>query len=229
MAQPLFIFDVEGTLIDCVRQTLICWHDAFASCGYEFSFEKLHHHSGRDPDDMIRILLPKTEAERLAKPLKDAQGGFYRERFLEAVRPFPDVRALFEQVKRSGAVIALATTCSKDELHHYLGVAEISDLVDHCACGEDVSRQKPHPELIELVLDRAKIPAADAVMIGDTPYDAEAARRANVSAIGLLSGGFTQEELTAAGCGAVHAGTTALLKAFDSLLDRDRSLGTPQT
>src|SRR4030081_2868405 len=65
--------------------------------------------------------------------------------------------------------------------------------------------KSPHPKLTELALDREKIPAADAVMIGDTPYDAEAARRANVSAIGLLSGGFTQEELTAAGWGAVHA------------------------
>jgi beta-phosphoglucomutase-like phosphatase (HAD superfamily) len=79
MTPGLFIFDVEGTLIDCVQQSLICWRDALASHGYEFSIEELHPHSGRDPDDMLRILLPQAEVHRLAKPLKDMQGACYRE------------------------------------------------------------------------------------------------------------------------------------------------------
>jgi phosphoglycolate phosphatase-like HAD superfamily hydrolase len=127
----LFIFDVEGTLIDCVRPTLICWRDAFAFCGYAFSAEELHRHSRRDPDEMLCTLLPRAEAERLAKPLKDAQGACYQERFLAVVRPFSDVRALLGQLKQSGARIALATTCSKDELGDYMAVADIADLVDH--------------------------------------------------------------------------------------------------
>jgi phosphoglycolate phosphatase-like HAD superfamily hydrolase len=96
------------------------------------------------------------------------------------VRPFPDVRALFTQIKRASAVTGLATTCSKAEMHHYCRIAEISDLVDHVACGEDVSQEKPHPDLIKLVLSRARIAASDAVLVGDTPYDARAGRRASV-------------------------------------------------
>ncbi|HWN50464.1 MAG TPA: HAD family hydrolase [Xanthobacteraceae bacterium] len=211
LEKKLQIFDVEGTLIDCVRQSLICWREAFASHGYEFSYEQLHPHSGRDPDEMIRLLLPEPAADRLATSLKNAQGRSYRERYLPSVKPFPHVRALFEQIKRRGALTALATTCSKDELRHYCDVAEIADLVDHVACGEDVSREKPHPDLIDLVLCSAKIAPTDAAMFGDTPFDAQAGRRAAVTAIGVMSGGFTEPELKAAGCAAVYADASALL------------------
>jgi phosphoglycolate phosphatase-like HAD superfamily hydrolase len=103
-------------------------------------------------------------------------------------------------------------------MRHYCRVAEISELVDHTACGEDVAREKPHPDLIDLVLSRAKIPPGDAVMVGDTPYDAQAGRRASVLAVGLMSGGFTRAELDAAGCAAVYPDPSALLKAFETVL-----------
>jgi phosphoglycolate phosphatase-like HAD superfamily hydrolase len=228
MTPRLFIFDVEGTLINCVQQSLICWRDALASHGYDFSIEELHRHSGRDPDDMLRILLPQAEARRLAKPLKDMQGACYRERYLAAVRPFPDVRALFEEIKQSAALIALATTCSKDELGRYMKVAEASDLVDHVACGEDVAHEKPHPDLIQLALARAKASPADAVMFGDTPYDAQAALAADVTPIGVLSGGFSKAELETAGCAAVYSDTAALLKAgLWSRIDAERARAAP--
>ena len=211
----LIIFDVEGTLIDCVPQSLICWREAFASCGFEISRAELHHHSGRDPDEMIRLLLPEPAADRWAKHLKEVRGRCYRDRFLGAVKPFPDVRALFARIKRAGAMTALATTCSRKEMHYYCGVAEISDLVDHVACGEEVSREKPHPDLIKLVLSRAKVDPADAAMIGDTPYDAQAAGQASVAAVGVISGGFTEAELVASGCAAVYADPSALLKTYD--------------
>jgi phosphoglycolate phosphatase-like HAD superfamily hydrolase len=217
----LIILDVEGTLIDCVRQSLICWREAFASCGFEVSCAQLHPHSGRDPDEMTRLLLPVSAADRWAKQLKEVQGRCYRDRFLHTVKPFPEVQALFARIKRAGAMTGLATTCSRTELHHYCGVAEISDLVDHVACGEDVPREKPHPDPIKLVLSRAKVDPVDAVMIGDTPYDAQAAGQASVEAIGVMSGGFTQSELGASGCAEVYVDTAALLKAYE--------MRTPQT
>jgi hypothetical protein len=85
------------------------------SCGYKFSCEEFHHHSRRDPDEMIRLLLPKIDTDRLATRLKETQERCYRDRFLPAVKPFRGVRALFAQIKRAGGMTALATTCSKDE------------------------------------------------------------------------------------------------------------------
>jgi beta-phosphoglucomutase-like phosphatase (HAD superfamily) len=217
LAKQPVIFDIEGTLIDCVPQSLMCWREAFASCGYEFSIEELHRHSGRDPDEMIRLLLPEAAAGALAEQLKKTQGRCYRERFLNDVKPFPGVRALFSRIKRTGAITALATTCSSEEMRHYCRVAEISELVDHAACGEDVAQDKPHPDLIKLVLSRAKVAPGDAVMVGDTPYDAQAGRRASVLAVGLMSGGFKSAELEAAGCAAVYTDPAALLKAFETV------------
>ena len=216
LGKQLIIFDVEGTLIDCVQQSLICWRDAFASCGYAFSLEELHRHSGRDPDEMIRMLLSESEAQRLAKQLKDTQGRCYREKYLAKVKPFEDVGLLFRQIKRSGAGTGLATTCSKEELHHYCRLAEITDLVDYFACGEDVSHEKPDPALINLVLKRAKTPAAQAIMIGDTPFDAQAARRAAVKVIGVTCGGFSAPALRAAGCADVCTDAAALLNSLPS-------------
>lgn len=215
LAKQLIIFDIEGTLIDCVLQSLICWREAFAACGYEFGGDELHRHSGRDPDEMIRLLLPQAAADRLAERLKKTQGRCYRERYLATVKPFAGVKALFTHIKRAGASTGLATTCSKAEMRHYCRVAEISQLVDHAACGEDVAQEKPHPDLIKLVLSRAKTAASDAVLVGDTPYDAQAGRQASVSVVGLLSGGFTRAALEAAGCAAVHADPSALLEAFE--------------
>lgn len=218
LAKQLIIFDIEGTLIDCVPQILMCWREAFAACGYEFTREQLHRHSGRDPDEMIRLLLPEAAADRLAEKLKKSQGRCYRERYLPAVKPFPDVRALFSQIKRAGAITGLATTCSREEMRHYCRITEIAELVDHTACGEDVAREKPHPDLIDLVLARAKIAPGDALMVGDTPYDAQAGQRASVTALGLMSGGFTTAELEAAGCAAVCADPSALFKGFETVL-----------
>jgi phosphoglycolate phosphatase-like HAD superfamily hydrolase len=204
LSRRLIIFDVEGTLIDCVPPTLACWRDAFAAHGFSVSLEALHEHSGRDPNDMIRLLLPRAAAERFSKTLQDAQGRCYRDRFLAKVKPFPRVLELFHAIKRGGALTALATTCSAKELAHYVNTAGIADCVDYVACGDDVSRKKPHPDLIRLVLSRSAVAAADAVMVGDTPYDAAAAGAAGVAAIGLLSGGFTEERLLSAGCCAVY-------------------------
>jgi beta-phosphoglucomutase-like phosphatase (HAD superfamily) len=108
LAKQLVIFDIEGTLIDCVPQSLICWREAFASCGYEFSIEQLHRHSGRDPEEMIRLLLPEAAAGRLAEQLKETQGRCYRERFLTSEKPFPGVRALLSRIKRTGAITVVA-------------------------------------------------------------------------------------------------------------------------
>jgi HAD superfamily hydrolase (TIGR01549 family) len=123
---------------------------------------------------------------------------------LPRVKAFPQVRGLLERLRGEGYGIALATSCASDELKHYVELAGIADLLDAVACGEDVKREKPHPDLIEVALSRAHSPA-HATMVGDTPYDAMAARAAGVMAFGVLTGGFTREALKEAGCVAVYA------------------------
>jgi phosphoglycolate phosphatase-like HAD superfamily hydrolase len=118
-------------------------------------------------------------------------------------------------MKHDRRLIALATSCSADELNFYCALMNVGDLVDAAACGDDVQHGKPNSSLVDVVLLRAgHIPPEDAIMIGDTPYDAMAARRAGVSAIGMLSGGFSKQELEASGCVAVYHDPADLLAHY---------------
>jgi len=126
------------------------------------------------------------------------------------------VRALFEQLRKEGRSIAIATSCAKDELRHYLALLGVSELIDAVACGDDVKHGKPHPDLIRLALRRAGAPA-EALMVGDTPYDAEAAEAAGVAAVGVLTGEFSRRALTDAGCVAVYEGPAEMLEKTRAL------------
>ena len=213
----LAIFDVEGTLVDSTGLTLRCWQETLQSFGFEFSLARLQRHSGQDPHDMLHELLPGPRVSRVLPRVIEAQGRRYRDKYLPRVMPFPGVRALFERVKRGRQLIAVATTSSADELDHYLALTNVGDLVDAVACGDDVQHNKPDSALIKVALLRAgKLAPADAIVIGDTPYDAIAAKRAGVvGTIGLLSGGFSRQELEASGCIAVYRDPADLLAHYE--------------
>src|SRR5262249_14356488 len=133
---------------------------------------------------------------------------------LPQVRAFPHVRELFEALEHQGRKTAIATDSGKSELAHYLALAQLDDLVDACACGDDVRRGKPHGSVIEIALKRARAAGKRCAMIGDTPSAAEAARRAGIVAVGVLTGHFSESDLRDAGCVDVHRDAAALLQAF---------------
>jgi phosphoglycolate phosphatase-like HAD superfamily hydrolase len=204
------IFDVEGTLVDCAFQVTESWQRTLQSFGHQFSHLALHTYSGMDTDDMLRLLLPDAgSAEKDA--IKRAQGACYREVFLPTVNAFPGVRQLFQDLKRNGYGVALATTCQGDELTAYLDLTGVAEFIDAVACGDDPVRGKPHPDLFRLALGRLHA-RKNALAVGDTPYDAIAAGRAGIRAIGTMSGGFSLRELEDAGCYAVIGRLPQLLE-----------------
>ena len=127
----------------------------------------------------------------------------YEAKYLGSVKAFTGVRDVFEALREGGGRIALATDCKGPELSHYRSLLNVDDLIDAMACGDDVEHGKPDPRLIGLALGKLGISAGQAVMIGDTPYDAEAASGAGIAAAGLLTGGFAKQALLEAGCFAV--------------------------
>ncbi len=217
IGHSLVIFDVEGTLVDSTALTLRCWQETLQSFGFEFPLATLQRHSGQDPHDMLHALLPGPHVTRVVPRVIEAQGRRYRDKYLPHVRAFPEVRALFERVKRGRQLIAVATSSSADELDRYLALTNVGDLVDALACGDDVQRDKPGSALIKVALLRAgKLAPEDTIMIGDTPYDAIAAKRAGVvGTIGMLSGGFSRRDLEASGCIAVYRDPTDLLAHYE--------------
>jgi HAD superfamily hydrolase (TIGR01549 family) len=197
-----FIFDVEGTLVDCVPQVLNCWLVVLANWRLTVAPDKLAGCSGMDPNDMLAQLLPAV-GEKERKAIIAQHAAEYRANFLPSTRAFPGVRELLVEVKSQNHRIALATTCDATELAHYRQLMNVDDLIDTMACGEDVQRGKPHPDLINLTLEH--VGRGKALVIGDTPYDALAARAAGTEPIGLLSGGFSETALRNAGCTEVFA------------------------
>ena len=193
------IFDIEGTLIDCIPQNLRSWQETLSSFGMTVSFEVLQLYSGMDGDDMLQILAPDMD-KKLRNRALEAEGKNFQARYLQSVRPFAGIRNLFETIKREGGKIAIATDCTDPVLRHYRAVLGVDDLIDVIACGEDVEEGKPSPKLVRLAAQRLDLDPARVVMTGDTPYDAEAARGAGVTAFGVLTGGFSQATLKDAGC-----------------------------
>jgi HAD superfamily hydrolase (TIGR01549 family) len=197
------IFDVEGTLVDCVPQTIECWQQTLAARGFHFPTEVLQHYSGMDGKLMLSSLLP-SQPPALREALLEEQGKRYRENFLPGIKPFRGARSLFETLAARGHRLGLATTCQPDELRFYLRLLDISDFVTAAVCGNDVKRGKPAPDLILLAAERLAAFEMDGLaMVGDTPYDAQAALAAGARPVGLLTGGFSATELERAGCVAV--------------------------
>jgi HAD superfamily hydrolase (TIGR01549 family) len=210
------IFDVEGTLVDCAPQNLQSWQDTLATCGLIVPIEVLQLYSGMDSDEMLQIVAPKLGAAS-RKRAAEAEEQHYRDRYLHTVKPLAGVAELFEAIKADGGKIALATDCKGEELKYYREILGVDHWIDAIACGDEVDEGKPSSALVELAVKKLDVDHAMLVMIGDTPYDGEAARSAGVAALGLLTGGFSRKALIEAGCFQVAQN---LSEAKRILLDR---------
>jgi phosphoglycolate phosphatase-like HAD superfamily hydrolase len=198
-AAQAVIFDVEGTLLDSVPATLQSWQEVLRAFGHEVSRSQLQELSGRDTDELLAELLPQVPEATRTRIGKE-QGRHYRACYLDNVGAIPGVAKVLAEFRQAGKRIALGTSCERDELDHYLAVAGCGDLVDYIACGDDARRGKPHPDLFALALRRLGVAARAAVVVGDTPYDAQAAAAVGLPAIGVLTGGFSTSDLRCAGC-----------------------------
>jgi HAD superfamily hydrolase (TIGR01549 family) len=194
-----YIFDVEGTLVDSVQQNLLSLQDALGEFGVKAGYEVLQLYSGLDGDQTLQFVAPALDGSERKKVL-ETQSKRYQTEYLGSVKAFTGVRDLFEALTKGGGRIALATDCKGPELKRYLSLLNVDDLISCMACGDDVDHGKPDPRLVGLAVNKLGVPAGQAVMIGDTPYDAEAASEAGTAAAGLLTGGFAKEALAEAGC-----------------------------
>jgi HAD superfamily hydrolase (TIGR01549 family) len=214
-----YIFDVEGTLVDCVPQDLLSRQETLADFGISVPYETLQLYSGLDGDQTLQLVAPNLDGGERKKVLK-AQSKLYEAKYLGSVKAFTGVREVFEALTAAGGRIALATDCKGPELKHYLSLLKVTDLIAAVACGDDVEHGKPDPRLVGVALRKLRVPAGKAIMIGDTPYDAEAARAAGTAAAGLLTGGFAKEALAEAGCFVVASELRELLPCLENASPR---------
>jgi HAD superfamily hydrolase (TIGR01509 family) len=209
------IFDLDGTLLDSVDLHAISWHEAFMKFGHEVSFEQARSQIGKGGDKLIPVFLSPEEQNDHGRELEEWRSQRFKNRYLPLIRPFSAVPNLLQRVREAGLRTAVASSAKRDELEQFLEIAGVARLIDKATSSEDVHESKPAPDVFEAVLNNLKIQGKDAVAIGDSPYDAEAAGKANIRTIGVLCGGFTESSLRQAGCVEVYPGPAAMYCCFD--------------
>jgi HAD superfamily hydrolase (TIGR01509 family) len=211
------IFDIDGTLIDSVDIHTYAWLDAFRDFGHEFEFDAIRAQIGKGGDQLMPVFLSQDEIEAKGEALEKHRGTILKERYVPAIKPFPGVRDLLKRVRSDGSKVVLASSAKGDELGFYKKVANIDDLIDVETSSDDAEKSKPHPDIFEAALARLNgIDAADVIVVGDTPYDAEAAGKAGLRTLGVLCGGFPEADLRRAGCIAIYLSPADLLERYDT-------------
>ena len=210
------IFDVDGTLVDSVDLHARAWQDALHDYGHDLEFEDIRSQIGKGGDQLMPVFLDPGELEARGEALEKHRGEILRARYLHQVTAFPDVRALFKRLQSDGKQIALASSAKKGELAKYKQLAQIEDLIHTETSSDDAEKSKPHPDIFQAAMKRlGDVSAEEILVVGDTPYDAEAAGKAGVRTIGVLCGGFSEESLRKAGCIAIYKDPADLLARYD--------------
>jgi HAD superfamily hydrolase (TIGR01549 family) len=221
------IFDVDGTLIDSVDQHAQAWQRAFADYGHDIAFADIRQQIGKGGDQLMPVFLPPDELARIGSELEEHRGRIFKEHYLPQVKAFSQVRALFERILDRGQLIALASSAKADELEVYKKLAQIEDLIAAETSKDDAERSKPHPDIFAAALERLKLPAESVIVVGDTPYDAQAAGKLAIRSVGMLCGGFPADQLIEAGCVALYDDPSDLLRGYDGspLADASTAIG----
>lgn len=210
------IFDVDGTLIDSNDLHVAAWRDAFTRHGKNIGYGELHAQMGKGGDQLLPLFLSPAELEKFGQELERVRGEIFVADYLPRAQPFPKVRELLERLTADARRIALASSAKETELKAHKKNLKVDDLLHAVTSADDAEHSKPSPDIFIAALEQlGGIAAANVVVVGDSPYDAQAASRAGMRTIGLLSGGFTAERLKEEGVIAVYGDIADLLERYD--------------
>lgn len=192
------IFDIDGTLIDSNDAHANAWKQVFDENGLSVEFIKIRSAIGMGGDHLLPLLTGLSADSTEGKKLEQRRGEIFRAEYLPQLKAFPRTREMLELLKAKDYRIAIATSASAKDLHALLKQTNLEGLFDMKTSSSDVSSSKPDPDIVEAALKRAHLDARRALMVGDTPYDIEAAAKAGVKTIAFTSGGWTRDKLAQA-------------------------------
>ena len=217
MKYKAVIFDIDGTLLDSVDFHAEAWRQAFLRFGRDIPFADIRTQIGKGGDQLLPVFFPEREVALIGKVMEKTRGNVFKSEFLPKVKPFPGVRPLLERMKRDGLRLALASSAKRDELEHYAELLEIGDLIEAGASTDDAKKSKPHPDIFDAALEKlGKVSPKACLVLGDTPYDAEAAGKAGIKTVGVLCGGFPEADLKKAGAITIYRDPEDLLRRYDA-------------
>lgn len=207
------LLDVDGTLVDSNDAHAHAWVEALALEDIEVSWSRIRRLIGIGGDRMVELLAGHPRGSKENEKLGKKRGELFREKWLAKVTPIVGTRELILRLRSEGYRYAIASAARSDELGPLLEIANVADLCTVATTSSDVEESKPHPDFVEASLEKVPSERSRVVMLGDTPYDVEAARGASVDIIGTTTGGWTHEAL--AGAVAVFRGPADLLAHWD--------------
>jgi HAD superfamily hydrolase (TIGR01509 family) len=213
MAQTA-ILDIDGTLVDTNYQHAVAWYRAFRQNEIVLPVWRIHRHIGMGGDQVIAALTDDGTEDEKGEEIRAAEKALYLA-MIEEVEPLDGARDLISRLKDAGKTVVMASSAKDDEVDHYLDLLDARELADDWTTSADVEATKPEPDLVKAALDKAGADPGEAVMLGDTPWDCEAAKRAGVETVALMTGGFSEQELTEAGAAAVFESLPELLEGIE--------------
>ena len=210
---PAVLFDVDGTLVDSNDAHARAWVEAFADHGVVVGFERVRRCIGMGGDKLMPAVSGLQDESPLGRAIAERRHRLFADRFLPHLTPFQDSARLVAELKGRGHTVVVASSAQRDELAQLLEIAGVEALMDAVTSSDDANASKPDPDILGAAMLRAHASSDQAVMIGDTPYDIEASRRAGIAVIAFRSGGWPDEDLQ--GAVAIYDGPWELLSRLD--------------
>jgi HAD superfamily hydrolase (TIGR01509 family) len=211
----VLLTDIDGTLVDSNALHADAWRRTFEHFGIQIGLDEAWSQIGKGGDQLIPVFVPEADRERLEKPLTEFRKEIFHRDYMPRMVAFPQARELLLSVRTSGMKIALATSSEKADLSVYGKLVGMEDLVDEASSSADAKASKPEADIFAAALQKLDMRTEQAVALGDTPWDAQAAGKLGIPVIGLTSGGWKADDLRAAGCVEVWKDPADLLLHFD--------------
>jgi phosphoglycolate phosphatase-like HAD superfamily hydrolase len=221
------LFDIDGTLLDSNDAHAHAWLDSLRGHGRSVPFELVRSKIGMGGDKLLAEVAGIDHESPEGLSIAERRASILRAHYLPDLGPFHGSRVLVDRLRSRGLVCAAVSSASADDIADLLRAAGVADLIDVIVSADDADRSKPDPDLVEIALERVGVTAAEALMIGDTPYDIEAALKANVAVVALrCGGGWSDRDL--AGAVAIYDDPADLSSQLDrSPLALDRESDPP--
>jgi HAD superfamily hydrolase (TIGR01549 family) len=210
---PAAILDVDGTLVDTNYQHALAWYRAFRQHGELLPIWRIHRHIGMGGDQIVAALCGDQVEDEKGDEIRSAEKALYMS-LIEEVEPLRGARELIVDLKDAGHDVVLASSAKQDEVDHYLDLLDARELADGWTTSADVEATKPEPDLVVAALEKAG--GDGGVMVGDSTFDCEAAGRAGIETIAVLTGGFSEQELLDAGAAQVFRSIDELRESLGS-------------
>jgi HAD superfamily hydrolase (TIGR01509 family) len=208
------LVDIDGTLIDSNDAHASSWVDTFLEQNYRADFDEVRRLIGKGGDKLIPEITGLRKDSPEGTALNERRSRIFKKRYLPKIRPFQGALPLLERMRRDGLRLVVATSAAEDELTPLLEIAGATHVFEKATSAADVERSKPDPDVVMAALEKARCRPAEAIMLGDTPYDVVAASKAGVRCVALRSGGWKDDEL--AGATSTYDDVAHLLREYDT-------------